>query len=148
MNANETLFLRCDSFDYNQVQIIKNHILDVLTSHENPVEEIDETVIPKYGWEYVQQALFSILLDDSCGEEIYSSVAQIIWGAVLDGQKIKKKTTIALLYYRLGDINAPYSNELIWSITAELFHLDIANSEYNPLKDERIIGKLKFYGLA
>lgn len=141
-------YFKRDSFDYNQIQIIKKHILDIIKTSAGPVDKIEETIIPQFGWEYVQQALFAILLDDSCDREICSTVSQIIWGAVLDGQKIKKKTTIALLYHRLGNVNAPYENELIWSITANLYNLDIAESEYNPLKDDRIIKKLKFYGIS
>lgn len=71
----------------------------------------------------------------------------VIWGAVLDGRKIKKKTTIGLLYYRLGDVNDPYANNTIWSITSELYGLDYCNSDYNPLKDEKILNKLSFYGI-
>ena len=60
---------------------------------------------------------------------------------------LRKKTTVALLYYRLGNVAAPYENNIIWSITSELFHLDYANSEYNPLKDDKILKKLSFYGI-
>ena len=139
-------YFKRDSFDYNEIETIKKELLDAFRNSNDPVDYAEETIIPKYGWEYVQQALFSILLDRSCGKGYCSTVARIIWGAVLDGRKIKKKTTVALLYYRLGDVNAPYANELIWSITAELFNLDIAESDYNPLKDERILRKLEQYG--
>ena len=141
-------YFKRDSFDYNQIQIIKKHILEVIRASAEPVDDIEETVIPQYGWEYVQQALFAILSDDSCSKEVCSTVAQIIWGAVLDSRKIKKKTTIALLYHRLGNVNAPYEDELIWSITANLYNLDVVESDYNPLKDDRIINKLKFYGIS
>ena len=97
---------------------------------------------------YVQQALFAILLDDNSTAVQYDEVANVIWNAVLDGQKIRKTTAIALLYYRLGNINAPYENNTIWSIASNLLDLDYANSEYNPLKDEKIIKKLTFYGLS
>ena len=140
-------YFKRDSFDYNEIQVIKEELVDAFRNSEEPVEHTEETIIPKYGWEYVQQALFSILLDKSCGKGYCSTVARIIWGAVLDGRKIRKKTTVALLYHRLGDVYAPCANELIWSITAKLFNLDISESEYNPLKDEKILSKLAFYGL-
>ena len=104
-------------------------------------------MIPRYGWEYVQQALFQILLDDNKSREEWNACSYIIWGAVLDKQKIKKKTTVGLLNYRLGDIDSPYENETVWSITSNLFHLDYCNSEYNALKDERIIAKLRELGI-
>ncbi len=92
--------------------------------------------------------MFAILLDDNSTALQYDEVANVIWSAVLDGQKIRKTTAIALLYYRLGDINAPYENNTIWSIASNLLDLDYANAEYNPLKDEKIIKKLAFYGLS
>ena len=109
---------------------------------------VEEQIIPKHSWECVQQALFAILLDDNSTAVQYDEVANIFWNAVLDGQKIRKTTAIALLYYRLGDINAPYENNTIWSIASSLLDLDYANAEYNPLKDEKIIKELAFYGLS
>ena len=108
---------------------------------------MEEKIIPKYGWEYVQHALFLILLDDASSETDYENVADIIRSSVLDGRKIKKKTTVGLLYYRPGDINAPYENNTIWSIASKLYALDYGNSDYNPLRDEKILKKLAFYGI-
>ena len=59
--------------------------------------------------------------------------------------KFKKKTIIGLLYYRLRDLD--YADNLIWSITCELYHLDYCNSMYDPITDIRIIRKLEKYGL-
>ena len=137
---------KCDSFDYDIVNEIAARLREVFAAEDE--DAVEEQLIPQYSWEYVQQALFAILLDDNSTAVQYDEVANVIWNAVLDGQKIRKTTTIALLYYRLGNISAPYENNTIWSITSNLLDLDYANAEYNPLKDERIIKKLAFYGLS
>lgn len=139
-------YFKRDSFDYNVVNEIAEKVLYAIA--DDNLDVIEEQIIPKHGWEYVQQALFAILLDDTKTADQYSEIANIFWGAVLDGEKIRKKTTVALLYYRLGNVNAPYENNTIWSITAKLMNLDYSNSEYNPLKDEKILSKLRFYGLT
>ena len=139
-------YFKRDSFDYDTVNEIAARLREAFAAEdENAVEE---KIIPQYSWEYVQQALFAILLDDNSTSEQYDKVADVIWNAVLDGQKIRKTTAIALLYYRLGNINAPYENNTIWSIASNLLDMDYANAEYNPLKDEKIIKKLAFYGLS
>lgn len=138
-------YFKRESFDYNVVNEIAEKVLCAIA--DDDLDVIEDQVVPKYSWEYVQQALFAILLDNGKTAEQYSEVANIFWGAVLNGEKIRKKTTVALLYYRLGNVNAPYENNTIWSITAKLLDLDYSNSEYNPLKDEKILAKLKFYGL-
>lgn len=138
-------YFKRDSFDYNAVNEIAEKVLRAIA--DDDLDVIEEQIIPKYTWEYVQQALFAILLDNSKTAEQYSEVANVFWSAVLNGEKIRKKTTVALLYYRLGNVNAPYENNTIWSITAKLLDLDYSSSEYNPLKDEKILAKLKFYGL-
>lgn len=139
-------YFKRDSFDYNIVNAIAEEILVAIA--DDDLDVIEEQIIPKYSWEYVQQALFAILLDNSKTVEQYSEVANAFWSAVLNGEKIRKETTVALLYYRLGNVNAPYENNTIWSITAKLMDLDYSNSEYNPLKDEKILAKLRFYGLT
>lgn len=116
-------------------------------SNEESFEDVDDIIIPKYGWEYAQQALFKILLDGTSSKSEYENAANVFWGAVLDGKKIKKKTTVGLLYYRLGDVEDPYANNTIWSITSKLYGLDYCNSNFNPLKDEKILNKLALYGI-
>lgn len=139
-------YFKRDSFDYDIVNEIAAKLREAFAAEDE--DAIEELLIPQYSWEYVQQALFAILLDDNSTALQYDEVANVIWSAVLDGQKIRKTTAIALLYYRLGDINAPYENNTIWSIASNLLDLDYANAEYNPLKDEKIIKKLAFYGLS
>ena len=139
-------YFKRDSFDYDIVNEIAARLREVFAAEDE--DAVEEQIIPQYSWEYVQQALFAILLDDNSTAVQYDEVANVIWNAVLDGQKIRKTTAIALLYYRLGNINAPYENNTIWSIASNLLDLDYANAEYNPLKDEKIIKKLAFYGLS
>lgn len=141
-------YFKRESFEEPVVAAIKRELLAAFRTEEEPEEFVEENIIPKYGWEYVQQGLFRILLDDACTKADYSAAASIIYGAVLSGQKIKKKTAIGLLYYRLGSIAAPYDNDTIWSIAAKLYCLDFCNSDYNPLKDEKILRKLAEYGIT
>jgi len=112
-------------------------------SDENKFSLIEENIIPLYGWERIQEALFTILLDDYSTPDEYENVANVFWTAVLDKLKIEEEKAIALLYYRLGDINDPYENNTIWSVVSSLYDLDYANSEYNPLKDDKIIKALE-----
>ena len=138
-------YLKRDSFDYDTVQRITAKLRTAFADED---EEAIDRLIASSGWEYVQQALFAILLDNNSTAQQYDEVANVFWSAALDGQKIRKTTTIALLYYRLGNINAPYENNTIWSITSKLLDLNYAIAEFNPLKDEKIIKALSFYGLT
>ena len=113
----------------------------------SPDDEEEESVLSRHKWEDVQAALIYILLDDQCSEDDYERAAEIIWDAVLARKEIKKDLIIGLLYYRLGDMNTPYDNNLIWSITTELKNLDYANSAYDPYKDEAVSMKLDEYGI-
>lgn len=97
---------------------------------------------------------YKICRNDKTARIIGDNIAVVLWFAILESQtrkrngqnklKFKKKTIIALLYYRLR--NLEYAENTIWSITCELYHLDYCNSDYDPMKDERIIGKLKQFG--
>ena len=140
-----TKYFKRDSFDYGIVNQIVAKLSEALATED---EDTIESLIASFGWEYVQQALFKILLDNHSTALQCDDVANVFWNAVLDGQKIRKTATVALLYYRLGNVNAPYENNTLWSITSKLFDLDYANTEYNPLKDEKIIKTLGFYGLS
>lgn len=134
-----------ENFDEKLVTAIESELINTFKD-EDYQDIVEEQIIPKYGWDYIQQALFRILLNDSYGKDNWEACSNVIYGAVLDKRKIKKKTTIALLYYRLGDVEDPYENNTVWSITSSLYHLDYCNSEYNALKDDKIIEKLKRYG--
>ena len=132
--------------DINEI-IINDRMNDESEDRPTVVELIEETIIPKYGWENVQQALFDILLDDNRTKDDYIVVEQVFWGAALDKREIRKDKVVALLYYRLGNINAPYEENLLWSITAKLYGLDYVTSDYNALKDKKIINLLAEYGI-
>lgn len=127
-------------------EILHNVRLDDESLDRTKAETIEE-VIPKYGWENVQQALLSVLLDDNRTKDEYSVVEQVFWGAVLDKRPIKQNAVVALLYYRLGDRNAPYAENLLWSITAKLYGLDYVTSDYNALEDKKILDELSQYGI-
>ena len=126
--------------------LIKN-LNDAFRS-EDAIEYVSETILPQYDWNDVQEALINILLDNNRKDRDYETVAEIIWEAVLDGKPVKKTPVVGLLYYRLGNKEAPYENNLIWSIATKLYDLDYANSEFNPLKDPEILRVLSDYGIS
>ena len=126
--------------------LIKN-LNDAFRS-EDAIEYVSETILPQYDWNDVQEALINILLDNNRKDRDYETVAEIIWEAVLDGKPVKKTPVVGLLYYRLGNKEAPYENNLIWSIAANLYDQDYANSEFNPLKDPEILRVLSDYGIS
>ena len=158
-----TQYLKRETFDEDEIQdvieeinaILKNRALDDDSLEDTSRAEEILKLEKKYSWEVLQQALFRIFLDDNRSEDDYYQIADAIWDAILDnpfrkesgkpGFKFKKKTIIALLYYRLR--NSEFAENLIWSITCELYHLDFCNSEYDPMKDTNILRKLKKYGL-
>ena len=121
--------------------------LKAVFEKEDAAEIVEETIFPKHKWQGLQQALFSILQDDAYSVNDYQIVAEIIWSAVLLGEKVDTETAIGLLYYRLGNENDPYGNNTIWSIAARLKDLDYANSEYNPLRDPAILERLASVGI-
>lgn len=126
--------------------LIKN-LNDAFRS-EDAIEYVSETILPQYDWIEVQEALIDILLDNNRKDKDYETVAEIIWEAVLEGKSVKKAPVVGLLYYRLGNKEAPYENNLIWSIAANLYDQDYANSEFNPPKDPEILGVLSDYGIS
>ena len=56
-------YFKRESFDINVVRNIADQIKKAFSDDES-YDQVEDTIIPKYGWEYVQQALFSILLDE------------------------------------------------------------------------------------
>jgi hypothetical protein len=110
-------------------------------------DDVEESLFSKNKWDDMQAALISILLDDQYTKAEYDKAAKILWDAILAGKEVQSDLIIGLLYYRLGNRNAPYDNNLIWSIAAELKKLDYANSSYNPFEDEAVSQKLDEYGI-
>ena len=105
-------------------------------------------VVQDDGWDKVQEQLYTILLDNNLTYDEYSVIAQVFWDAINDKQDVDKDKTVALLNYRLNSVDHPYEDNLAWSITCELYHLDYCNSEYNALKDAKIIKILNDNGLS
>ena len=157
-----TKYIKRETFDEKEVKEVVGEIESILLKTELDDESLEDTsradvifeLASNYSWEVLQQALFQILQSDNKSDDDYYQIAVIFWFAVLESKtrkkngqnklKFKKKTIIALLYYRLR--NLEYAENTIWSITCELYHLDYCNSNYDPLKDEKIIEKLKQYG--
>ncbi len=115
---------------------------------EDPIDYVEEMILPQFSWNDVQDALIYILLDDNHKDKDYETVAEIIWEAVLDGRTVEKEAVVDLLYYRLGKREALYEYNLIWSIATELYNLDYSNSEFNPLMDPNILETLSEYGIT
>ena len=115
---------------------------------EDLIDYVEEMILPQFSWNDVQDALIYILLDDNHKDKDYETVAEIIWETVLDGRTVEKEAVVGLLYYRLGKREAPYENNLIWSIATELYNLDYSNSEFNPLMDPNILETLSEYGIT
>lgn len=157
-----TKYIKRDTFDEKEIQEVVEEIDRILFRTELDDESLEDTsradvifdLMNKFSWEVLQQSLFKILIDNSKTDEDYYQMAVVFWYALLESQtrkehgqnklKFKKKTIIALLYHRLRDLE--YAENLIWSVACELYHLDYCNSEYDPMKDENIIRKLKKYG--
>ena len=125
-----------------------NKIIEDAKCSEDPIEYVEEKILPQFSWNDVQDALIFILLDDNHEDKDYETIAEIIWEAVLDERTVKKEAVVGLLYYRLVKREAPYENNLIWSITTKLYDLDYANSEFNPLMDPKILETLSEYGIT
>ena len=157
-----TKYIKRETFDADEIDKVVNDINTILLKTELDDDALEDTsraemifdLEKKYSWEVLQQAVFKVLLDNNRSTDDYYQMAVVLWDAVLENQnrkkngerklKFKKKTIIALLYYRLHDHET--GDNLIWSITCNLYHLDYCNSGYEPLKDEKIIRKLKQLG--
>ena len=159
-----TWYIKRETFDENEIKTVVKEIDDILLRIELDDDSLEDTsradvifdLKEKYSWEVLQQGLFRVLLDNNRSEDAWYQMAVVFWIAVLENQsrkkdglpklKFKKKTIIGLLYYRLRELD--YTENLIWSITCELYHLDYCNSTYDPVNDDKIIRKLEKYGLS
>ena len=159
-----TQYIKRKTFDEKEIEevvgkinkILLNTELDSDTSDTSRAKVIFKKLEGKYSWEVLQQALFTILLDDSRDEDAWYQMACVFWSAILESDsrkregspelKFRKKTILALLYYRLRKSENEMADNLLWSITCDLYHLDYCLSMYEPEKDEKIIRKLAEYG--
>ena len=158
-----TQYIKRKTFDEKEIEavtakineILANEELDSDSSDTSRAEVIFKKLEGKYSWEVLQQALFTILLDDSRDEDAWYQMACVFWSAILESDsrkregspelKFRKKTILALLYYRLRKSENEIADNLLWSITCDLYHLDYCLSMYEPEKDEKIIRKLAEY---
>lgn len=156
-----TKYIKRETFDEKDVAAVVADVTQIFKQTELDSEEdtsradcIFEQLSERYGWELLQQGVFRILLDDNCGYDAWYQMCLVIWCAVLRRKnseekyryKLKRKTIVALLNYRLAKFET--AEDLVWSITSELLHHDFVNSDYQPLKDPVIIRKLEKYGIT
>jgi len=156
-----TKYIKRETFDEQDIAAVVADITQILKQTGLDDEEdtsradcIFDQLSARYGWELLQQGIFRILLDDSRGYDDWYQMCLVIWCAVLQRKnssekykyKLKRKTIVALLNYRLAQYEA--AEDLVWSITCEVFHLDFVNSDYQPMEDPAIIRKLNKYGLC
>ena len=106
-----------------------------------------EMIVKQYYWPVFQEALLQILVDSTRMRDEYETIANVIYELMGKGYKLSKKRIIALVNFCLNPFDSPYEDNLAWSITCGLYHLDYANSEYNAFRDEKILDVLRGYGL-
>ena len=157
-----TMYIKRETFDEAQIKELVQEIKGILVlnidnddSSEKRRSDLLFDLEKKYSWEILQQGLFRILLDDSYTGDEYYVIAHVFWLATEESierkanggnkLKFKKKTITGLLYYRLR--NDERADNLIWSVVCNLYHLDYADSEYDPMSDEKIIKQLKKLGI-
>ena len=76
----------------------------------------------------------------------YEALASVFWYEICEKEYIDlidKDKAVALINYRLNPFDNAYEDNLAWSITSNLYHLDYCNSEYNAFRDEKILNILK-----
>jgi hypothetical protein len=119
--------------------ILENDELDEDSSELSKAEAIEE-LIEKYSWDEVWTVLLGILEDDTQSSH-WRTVAEVIWGAVLDRRTLPMNKVIALLYYRFDpNTSSEDDDNLIWSIASELKQVGYL-SEYEPLEDPEVISE-------
>jgi hypothetical protein len=158
-----TQYIKRETFNEKELEEIVEEINSILqkTELDEGSSEITRSEVifeleEKYSWEVLQQALFRVLLDENRTEDDWYQMACVFWSAILESDsrkregspelKFRKKTILALLYYRLRKSENEMADNLLWSITCDLYHLDYCLSMYEPEKDEKIIRKLAEYG--
>jgi hypothetical protein len=128
------------------VSILRNDELDKDSSESSKPEAIEE-LIEKFGWNDICIILLKIL-EDKAQSLYWRIIAEVIWGAVLDGRNLPINKVIALLYFRFNpETCSEDDNNLIWGITSKLKKVDYM-SEYNPLKDPEVISELSNFSSA
>ena len=157
-----TMYIKRETFDENQIKDLVQEIDRILALDIDNDDSTDESrsdlildLKQRYSWEVLQQGLFRMLLNDELSNDDYYVIADVFWLATeenierkangINKLKFKKKSIIGLLYYRLR--NDEHAGNLIWSVVCNLYHLDYANSEYDPMQDEKIIKQLKKLGV-
>lgn len=129
------------NLDEQLTGILTNNALDDEDSDLSKAEAI-ELLIEEVGWEEICRPLFNVLEDDTQSSN-WRSIAEVIWGAVLDGQSLPENKVIALLFYRFDPkTSSEEDSNLMWSITTKLKKVDYL-SDYEPLQDPAVIDELE-----
>lgn len=110
---------------------------DLDPSRAERVEELIEAI----GWSSVCGALDQVLEDAARPLAHYEVVAEVLWGAVLDGRAMDADRVIAQLLHRLQPAETA-ENNLVWSIAAELKGEDYL-STYQPRDDPGVARHLR-----
>lgn len=100
--------------------------------------EMIEGLVPKFGWDAIHDYLIELLSDDKTSMDSREVIAQVFWGAALDGLKIESNKLIALLYTKLPNNQNSSENNLAWSIVCKLKKVNYL-SDYKPLLDPEIM---------
>jgi len=98
--------------------------------------ELIEGLIDKNSWSEICSILLQILQDDLYAAH-WRTVAEVLWGAVLDQRDLPADRVIALLYNRLPASSSDDDDNLVWSITHRLKRVGYL-SDYDPLQDPNI----------
>lgn len=117
------------------ISILNDPSLDNDSEELSKAETI-ETLIDKHGWAEIQFCLLQILHDEP-SHSYWRTVAEVIYGAVLDERDLPADKIIALLYYRLPSKASDEDENLVWSITHKLKKVGYL-SEYDPLNDPNV----------
>jgi hypothetical protein len=104
------------------------------------VEEL-ENLVPAVGWAALEKEMLALFSDHE-DEDHWRVAAEVLWGAALDGRELHVDRVIAHLYFRF-----PPDDNLAWSITTKLKHLDYL-SPYDPMSDLGVIRELEALRLA
>lgn len=149
-NLKECLKDTCEINDHtHSMSSLAQKIIDACKEDSESDEDTLEKLLEedRCGWDSILRALQYILLKAS-DANLFEYAERMIWDAICDGKSlgIDKDSVIALLYGRRGDINAPYEDNVLWSIISTANHLDYANADYDPLKDENVAKYMRYYG--
>lgn len=105
--------------------------------------EAIEGRIDALGWEAVREHLLGVLREPTRRPSAWDTVAEVLWGAALDGRPMPADRVIAHVCHRWPA--SAGENNLAWSLIAKLKGVDYL-SPYDPLADEGVRRELERLG--